>query len=143
MSELLGAGEWGLVYPWPMSDAPASTVAPERSDATTPAAERELVLATARRAKEADDLATQIEKYRKRWWSKRKGLWTMLKEEATKQESALLDSAAANKAADADAALEELGDDLVGFGYLTSTVTVWDRDLQHARRKLQAVKQGL
>jgi type IV secretion system protein TrbE len=88
-----------------------------------------------------DDAKTQIEKYRKRWWSKRKGLWTMLKEEATKQESALLDSAAANKAADADAALQELGDDLVGFGYLTATVTVWDRDLQHARRKLQAVKQ--
>src|SRR6266496_732508 len=88
-----------------------------------------------------EDAKTQIEKYRKRWWSKRKGLWTMLKEEATKQESALLDSAAANKAADADAALQELGDDLVGFGYLTATVTVWDRDVLHARRKLQAVKQ--
>jgi type IV secretion system protein VirB4 len=88
-----------------------------------------------------DDAKTELEKYRKRWWSKRKGLWTMLKEEATKQESALLDSAAANKAADADAALQELGDDLVSFGYLTMTVTVWDRDLQHARRKLQAVKQ--
>ena len=86
---------------------------------------------------------TEIEKYRKRWWSKRKGLWTMLKEEATKQESALVDSAAANQAADADAALQELGDDLVSFGYLTATVTVWDPDLQQARRKLQAVKQAI
>ena len=86
---------------------------------------------------------TEIEKYRKRWWSKRKGLWTMLKEEATKQESALVDSAAANQAADADAALQELGDDLVSFGYLTATVTVWDQDLQQARRKLQAVKQAI
>src|SRR5450432_175369 len=90
-----------------------------------------------------DDAKTQLEKYRKRWWSKRKGLWTMLKEEATKQESALVDSAAANKAADADAALQELGDDLVSFGYLTATITVWDTDLQHARRKLQAVKQAV
>ena len=88
-----------------------------------------------------DDAKTHLEKYRKRWWSKRKGLWTMLKEEATKQESALLDSAAANKAADADAALQELGDDLVSFGYFTATVTVWDRDMPRARRKLQAVKQ--
>ena len=88
-----------------------------------------------------DDAKSEIEKYRKRWWSKRKGLWTMLKEEATKQESALLDSAAANKAADADAALQELGDDLVSFGYFTATVTVWDPDVQNARRKLQAVKQ--
>jgi len=90
-----------------------------------------------------DDAKAEIEKYRKRWWSKRKGLWTMLREEATKQESALLDSAATNQAADADAALQELGDDLVSFGYLTATVTVWDSDLANARRKLQAVKQAI
>jgi type IV secretion/conjugal transfer VirB4 family ATPase len=65
----------------------------------------------------------------------------MLKEEASKQESALVDNSAANKAADADAALQEVGDDLVSFGYLTATVTVWDRDLPQARRKVQAVKQ--
>jgi type IV secretion system protein VirB4 len=82
-----------------------------------------------------------LEKYRKQWWQKRKGLWTMIKEEAAKQESALVNSAAANKAADADAALQELGEDLVSFGYLTTTVTVWDRDLDAARRKMQLVKQ--
>ena len=90
-----------------------------------------------------EDAKAEIEKYRKRWWSKRKGLWTLLREEATKQESALVDSAAANQAADADAALQELGDDLVSFGYLTATVTVWDPDVQQARRKLQAVKQAI
>jgi type IV secretion/conjugal transfer VirB4 family ATPase len=84
---------------------------------------------------------SEIEKYRKRWWSKRKGLVTMLKEEATKQESALVDNAAANKAADADAGLQELGEDLVSFGYFTATITVWDADLTVARRKLQSVKQ--
>jgi type IV secretion system protein VirB4 len=81
-----------------------------------------------------------IEKYRKQWWAKRKGLWTLLKEEAAKQESALVDSAAANKAADADAALQELGDDLVSFGYLTTTVTVWDESLPVARNKMAGVK---
>ncbi len=82
-----------------------------------------------------------IEKYRKQWWAKRKGLWTMIKEEASKQEAALVDNAAASKAADADAALQELGDDLVSYGYLTTTVTVWDPDLEAARRKSQRVKE--
>jgi type IV secretion/conjugal transfer VirB4 family ATPase len=92
-------------------------------------------------ALDKDEAKTELERYRKRWWQKRKGILTMLKEEASKQESALIDNAAANKAADADAALQEVGDDLVSFGYLTATVTVSDRDLQQARRKLQAVKQ--
>ena len=82
-----------------------------------------------------------IEKYRKQWWAKRKGLWTMIKEEASKQEAALIDNAAANRSADADAALQELGDDLVSFGYLTTTVTVWDPSLEEARRKSQRVKE--
>jgi type IV secretion system protein VirB4 len=92
-------------------------------------------------ALDKDEAKAELEKYRKRWVQKRKGILTMLKEEATKQESALVDNAATNKAADADAALQELGDDLVSFGYLTATVTVMDRDLQHSRRKLQLVKQ--
>jgi len=82
-----------------------------------------------------------LEKYRKQWWSKRKGLWTLIKEEASKQEAALIDNAAATKAADADAALQELGDDLVSYGYLTTTVTVWDKDLEEARKKSQRVKE--
>ncbi len=82
-----------------------------------------------------------LEKYRRQWWQKRKGLLTLIKEEASKQESALVDNAAANKAADADAALQELGDDLVSFGFLTTTITVWDTDLEGARRKSQRVKE--
>jgi type IV secretion system protein VirB4 len=82
-----------------------------------------------------------LERYRKQWWAKRKGLWTMIKEEAAKQEAALIDNAAASKAADADAALQELGNDLVSFGYLTTTITVWDADLELARRKSQRVKE--
>jgi type IV secretion system protein VirB4 len=88
-----------------------------------------------------DAARQELERYRKRWWQKRKSILTLLKEEATKQESALIDNAAANKAADADAALQELGEDLVSFGYLTTTITVWDDDLEQARRKSQAVKQ--
>src|SRR5262249_26862046 len=82
-----------------------------------------------------------LEKYRKHWFQRRKSVLTLLKEELAKQEATLIDNSAGNQAADADAALQELGDDLTSFGYLTMTVVVWDRDLDEARRKLQAVKQ--
>ena len=88
-----------------------------------------------------DDARKEIERFRRQWWSKRKNLFTMLKEEATKEPSALLDSDAANKAADADAALQELGEDLVSFGFMTCTVTVSHPDLQEAMRRIRRVKQ--
>lgn len=87
------------------------------------------------------DARRELERYRKRWWQKRKSLFTLLKEEAAGQESALLDSDAANKAADADAALQELGDDMVAYGYLTCTVTVHHPDVDEARRRMRLVKQ--
>jgi type IV secretion system protein VirB4 len=83
----------------------------------------------------------ELERYRKWWWQKRKTFAALLREEATKEESAFVDGSAANKAGDADAALQELGEDLVSYGFFTATVTVWDRDLEGARRKIQAVKQ--
>lgn len=92
-------------------------------------------------ALDKEDARKEIEKYRRQWWGKRKSLFTLLKEEATKEPSALLDNAAANKAADADAALQELGDDLVSFGIMTCTVTVSHPDLQEAMRRIRRVKQ--
>jgi type IV secretion system protein VirB4 len=75
-----------------------------------------------------EDARQELEKNRKRWWQKRKNLWTLIKEEASHEESALLDSDASNKSLDADVALQELGEDLVAFGYLTTTVTVWHEE---------------
>lgn len=89
---------------------------------------------------DAEDAKTEIGKYRKRWWQKRKNLWTLLKEEASKQESALLDSDAANKAADADAALQELGEKLVSYGYMTCSVCVWHEDIDEAMKRMELVK---
>ena len=81
----------------------------------------------------------ELEKYRKSWWKKRKGVLALLKEEATKEQAAFVDGSAAAKAADADAALRENGEDLVSFGFLTTTLTVWDPDLQVARGKMARV----
>jgi type IV secretion system protein TrbE len=52
----------------------------------------------------------------------------------------LLDTDAANKAADADMALQELGSDEIGEAYVTATVTVWDEDAGTANEKLRLVE---
>src|SRR5690606_41235968 len=62
------------------------------------------------------------------WFAKRKNVIALLRETIFQQESPLVDTDANNKAADADAALQELGGDQVAFGYLTATVTVMDED---------------
>ena len=90
-----------------------------------------------------EEATHELENYRKWWFQKQKRLTTLLKEEASQQESAFVDGAALAKSADADAALNALGDDTVAYGYFTATVTVWDRDLERARQKLRAVSQAI
>jgi type IV secretion system protein VirB4 len=90
-----------------------------------------------------DEARAELEKYRKQWFQKQKSLLSLVKEGATDQESAFVDGSALSKSADADAALQALGDDSVAFGYFTATVTVWDQALDEARRKAQAVKQAI
>lgn len=85
-----------------------------------------------------------IEGYRRKWTQRRKGILTMLKEQAAGgEESRLQNDSAIDKADDASEALRELGDDVQSFGYFTTTVTVWDRDLKTAQQKMQLVKQAI
>lgn len=86
---------------------------------------------------EAVKLLTRI---RRQWFAKRKSVAAILKEVMTNEASVLVDSDAANKAADADAALQELGADDVGQAYLTATVTVWDDDAGLAAEKLRLIE---
>ena len=65
---------------------------------------------------------------RRHWFSKRKSVASVLRETMFNEPSALLDTDADNKALDADAALQELGSDLVAYGYVTTTITVSDAD---------------
>jgi len=87
----------------------------------------------------------ELTKIRRQWFAKRKGIVTLLRETIFQQESPLVDSDAANKAVDADAALQELGSDAVGFGYVTATVVVADRDpaaVEEKRKSIERVVQG-
>src|SRR5579872_5191975 len=67
----------------------------------------------------------------------------ILKEVMTNEASVLMDSDAANKALDADAALQELGTDLVGEAYVTATVTVWSEDSRIADERLRLVEKTI
>ncbi len=86
---------------------------------------------------EATRLLTKI---RRQWFAKRKSIAAILKEVMTNEQSALVDSDAANKAADADLALQQLGADIAGMAYVTATVTVWDADPRLADEKLRLVE---
>ncbi len=86
---------------------------------------------------DATKLFTRI---RRQWFAKRKSVAAILKEVMTNEASTLLDSDAANKAADADEALQELGTDMVGAAYVTATITVWDEDERTADAKLKAAE---
>ncbi|MDP3372844.1 MAG: conjugal transfer protein TrbE [Hydrogenophaga sp.] len=79
----------------------------------------------------------ELGRLRRQWFAKRKNVIALLRETLFQQESPLVDTDAGNKAADADAALQELGSDQVAFGYVTATLTVLDGDATTADEKLR------
>jgi len=93
-----------------------------------------------------EEARRELEKTRKRWFSKRKGLATMLREALFKEESALQDNDATNQTADADLALQELGADSVSAGYATITLIVAEESEDAANdavRQVQQVADGM
>ena len=86
------------------------------------------------------DATKLLTKIRRQWFAKRKSIAAILKEVMTNEASVLVDTDAANKAADADVALQELGADYAGIAYVTATVTVWDADPRIADEKLRLVE---
>jgi type IV secretion system protein VirB4 len=86
------------------------------------------------------DAERELTKLRRQWFAKRKGIVTLLRETIFQQESPLVDSDAANKAEDADAALQELGSDAVSYGYVTATIIVAEADADRADASLKAIE---
>lgn len=83
------------------------------------------------------DATRLLGKIRRQWFAKRKSLAAILKEVMTNEAPALIDSDAANKAADADAALQDLGADQVGQAFVTATLVVWHTDPGQAAENLR------
>ncbi|MES2056905.1 MAG: conjugal transfer protein TrbE, partial [Pseudomonadota bacterium] len=86
------------------------------------------------------DAVRELTRLRRQWFNKRKSITALLREVLYNQPVQLMDSDADNKVADADLALQELGGDHVGFGYLTTTITVADDDRQRVEDKVRAVE---
>lgn len=86
------------------------------------------------------DATKLLTKIRRQWFAKRKSIAALLKEVMTNEASALMDSDAANKAIDADAALQDLGADGVGYALVTATVVVWHEDAGVADARLREVE---
>jgi type IV secretion system protein TrbE len=89
------------------------------------------------------DATKVLARIRRQWFAKRKSIRAILKEVMTNEASVLLDSDAANKAHDADLALQELGSDVVAQAYVTATVTVWDEDPVIAQDRLRLVEKTI
>lgn len=85
----------------------------------------------------------ELLRLRKRWFAKRKGIGTLIREAITKEDVPLVDTDAAAKTDECDGALEALGAEVCAFGWLTLTVTVMDGDEARAVEKARAVEAAL
>jgi len=82
------------------------------------------------------DATSLLAKIRRQWFAKRKSVLVLLREALTQEPSPLVDNDAANKAVEADLALQDLGGDAVAYAYVTASLVVWDDDPALAQTKL-------
>ncbi|HOJ78517.1 MAG TPA: conjugal transfer protein TrbE [Bacillota bacterium] len=90
-----------------------------------------------------EDAKNEINRYRRRWFAKRKGVATLIRETITNTESVLEDSDAYVKSLDADQAAQELSADYVSYGYFTATVVVIDQDAVQVEKKVRAIEKTI
>lgn len=89
---------------------------------------------------EASRLVTRI---RRQWFAKRKGVAALLKEVLTSEASVLVDTDAENKSRDADAALQDLGSDVVGHAYVTATLVVTAPNAAEADTRIRLAEKAI
>lgn len=88
-----------------------------------------------------EEARREIERTRKRWFSKRKGLLTLVREALFREEAQLQDNDAAAQASDADAALQRLLGEGCGAGYATLTITVAEASEAAADEAVRQIRQ--
>ncbi|WP_375210977.1 conjugal transfer protein TrbE [Hyphococcus sp.] len=87
--------------------------------------------------------SAELAKYRRQWFAKRKSIAAIIKETLFNEASALVDTDADNKTADADAALQELGADDVSFGFLTTSVVVHHQERSVVDQRVREIERVL
>ena len=83
----------------------------------------------------------QLNVVKRHWFQKRKNLWTMMREVATKEESRLESSDATNKADEVEATLALLGADEASIGHCTMSVHVMAETEEAALAKARMVQE--
>jgi len=83
----------------------------------------------------------EITNIRRKWFAKRKGIGTLLREAFFREESSLVDNDAGLQAADADAALVSLGQDGVTAGYATIVIVAAEPTPEAADASLRLIRQ--
>ncbi len=82
----------------------------------------------------------QLKRHRQQWFAKRKSVFNLLQEVLTKQESALQDQGAVEKAREIDDALQLVSNDVVSYGYYTCTITIKNVDKAIADEQIREVE---
>ncbi|SON81026.1 Type IV secretory pathway, VirB4 component (fragment) [Xanthomonas phaseoli pv. phaseoli] len=85
----------------------------------------------------------EMKKIQREWFSGRKSFMVILKELLSKSESALENPEALANAADANAAMQEIAAQAVGYGYFTQSLIVLDTDPRRLETKLRAVEREI
>jgi type IV secretion system protein VirB4 len=88
-----------------------------------------------------EDARREAERIRKRWFSKRKSISTMLREALFREESTLLDNDATAQAEDADAALQEINGEAAGAAFVTLTISVAHENEAIANEWMRQIRQ--
>ena len=84
-----------------------------------------------------EEAERELVKWRRLWFSKHKSMGALIKEMLTKEAATFANPDAIAKSEEVDEALQELGSELVGFGFLTSTLVVLGVTAQEADEKLR------
>jgi len=84
-----------------------------------------------------EEAERELVKWRRLWFSKHKSMGALIKEMLTKEAATFANPDAIAKSEEVDEALAELGSELVGFGFLTSTLVVMGATAEEADEKLR------
>jgi type IV secretion system protein VirB4 len=84
-----------------------------------------------------EEAERELVKWRRLWFAKHKSMGALIKEMLTKEAATFANPDAIAKSEEVDEALQELGSELVGFGFLTSTLVVLGVTPEEADEKLR------
>lgn len=82
----------------------------------------------------------ELVKWRRLWFSKHKSMGALVKEMLTRESATFANPDAIAKSEEVDEALQELGSELIGFGFMTSTLVVMGASAEQADEKLRTAE---